>query len=261
MLLRKDGPGVIAIPQPSHAWLSGQLARAWGNERFAEPDPHEDLCLAAEQHDIGWHSWEMAPALDLETGLPQEFSKVPSKAHIALWRDGVRRATSFWCYPALLVSLHADTIYARYFDFNKATQEDAEAVREFLEEQHRFQTRITASLHASPEVGVQASPDHIKHNQALVAALDWMSLEICWGVTREKKIPGVPVVWGSTEAISLCPRGGLDLIADPWPFREAYLEVKAEGNRLRGRFKTQAELQRALDEAEPVFVTAVLHRA
>lgn len=133
MLLRKDGPGVIAIPQPSHAWLSGQLARAWGNERFAEPDPHEDLCLAAEQHDIGWHSWEMAPALDLETGLPQEFSKVPSKAHIALWRDGVRRATSFGCYPALLVSLHADTIYARYFDFNKATQEDAEAVREFLE--------------------------------------------------------------------------------------------------------------------------------
>jgi hypothetical protein len=27
MLLRKDGPGVIAIPQPSHAWLSGQMAR------------------------------------------------------------------------------------------------------------------------------------------------------------------------------------------------------------------------------------------
>jgi hypothetical protein len=27
MLLRKDGLGMIAIPQPSHAWLSGQMAR------------------------------------------------------------------------------------------------------------------------------------------------------------------------------------------------------------------------------------------
>jgi hypothetical protein len=27
MLLRKGGSGVIANPQPSHAWLSGQMAR------------------------------------------------------------------------------------------------------------------------------------------------------------------------------------------------------------------------------------------
>jgi hypothetical protein len=25
MLLRKDGSGVIAIPQPRHAWLAGQM--------------------------------------------------------------------------------------------------------------------------------------------------------------------------------------------------------------------------------------------
>ena len=39
MLLREDGEAVIAIPQPSHSWLSGQLARAWGNDRFAPPSP------------------------------------------------------------------------------------------------------------------------------------------------------------------------------------------------------------------------------
>ncbi|KAA0684890.1 DUF3891 family protein [Azospirillum brasilense] len=31
MLFRDVGKDVIAIPQPSHAWLSGQLLRAWGN--------------------------------------------------------------------------------------------------------------------------------------------------------------------------------------------------------------------------------------
>jgi Protein of unknown function (DUF3891) len=87
MLLRKDGPGVIAIP--SHAWLSGQMARAWGNAHFTAPAPHEEVRLAGKQHDIAWLSSEIAPAFDAGTGLSQEFFKVPPKLHIALWRDHV----------------------------------------------------------------------------------------------------------------------------------------------------------------------------
>ena len=121
MLLRKDGLDVIAIPQPSHAWLSGQLASAWGNQRFAAPTPNDEVCLAAEQHDIGWLRWEAAPVLDARTGLPQEFCHVPAITHTALWGEGVRRARAFGRYPALLVSLHADTIYALTFNFAKAS--------------------------------------------------------------------------------------------------------------------------------------------
>jgi hypothetical protein len=44
-----------------------------------------------------------------------------------------------------LVSLHADTIYAQYFNFDEASAEDAEAVRAFLDEQHRFQAQTAAS--------------------------------------------------------------------------------------------------------------------
>ena len=40
--------GVIAIPQPSHSWLSGQLVRAWGNDRFARPTPYEEDSTACE---------------------------------------------------------------------------------------------------------------------------------------------------------------------------------------------------------------------
>jgi hypothetical protein len=52
-----------------------------------------------------------------------------------------------------------------------------------------------------------------------------------------------------------------ELILDPWPFREASVAVRAEGKRLYGSFSTQKDLQRALDDAEPVLVTALLHRA
>ena len=267
MLLRKEGSGVIAIPQPSHAWLSGQMARAWGNEYFAALVPHEEVCLAAEQHDIGWQSWEETPALDAETGLPQEFRKVPPDVHVTLWRDGVRRARTIGRYTALLVSLHADTIYARYFDFAKASPENARAVRAFLDEQHLLQARLAASLRADPETGREAAPEAIRRNQLLIAALDWISLAICGGVKREIRIPDVPAEGDRKIDLSLRPRDETralifdELILDPWPFREASVAVRAEGKRLYGSFSTQKDLQRALDDAEPVLVTALLHRA
>ncbi|MGB6325784.1 MAG: DUF3891 family protein [Methylocella sp.] len=261
MLLRKDGLDVIAVPQPSHAWLSGQMARAWGNAHFAAPMPYGEVCLAAEQHDIGWLDWEMRPALDAGTGLPQEFFRVPSKLHIALWREGVRRARVFGRYPALLVSLHADTIYAQYFNFSKASPESAETVRAFLDEQHRFQARTAASMRADPKLAEQASPQSIEHNRVLIAALDRMSLEICRGVKKEIKIPNVPTAGAATTELLMRPSAGEGLVLDPWPFRTASVAVRAEGKRLRGRFATEADLQRALDQAEAVPVTAVLHTA
>jgi hypothetical protein len=76
----------------------------------------------------------------------------------------------------------------------------------------------------------------------------------------------VPTAEAGTTEIHMQPRAaeGLvldDLVLDPWPFRTASVPVRAEGKRLRGRFSTEADLHRALDEAEPVLVTAVLHRA
>ncbi|MCI0598568.1 MAG: DUF3891 family protein [Beijerinckiaceae bacterium] len=260
MLLRREGQVVIAIPQPSHAWLSGQLARAWGNGQFAPPEPYDEVCLAAEQHDIGWHGWETRPALDTGTGLPQEFCKVPAKTHLALWREGVRRARAFGRYPALLVSLHAGTIYSRYFDFEQASVETAKAVRLFLAGQHRCQARIVTSLRSDPNMYEHASAEIIERNRLLIAALDWISLEICWGVKKDTTIPDVPMAGDERTGLRLTPRDGNELAVDPWPFREASLAVRAEGKRLTGRYSTQRDLQRALGKAEGVLVTAVLCR-
>ncbi len=46
MLFREDPEGAIAISQPAHAWLTGQLARAWGNQQFGDFAPSEEVCLA-----------------------------------------------------------------------------------------------------------------------------------------------------------------------------------------------------------------------
>jgi Protein of unknown function (DUF3891) len=120
---------------------------------------------------------------------------------------------------------------------------------------------MAASLRADPKIAGEASPENIERNRLLIAALDWMSLEICWGVKKEIKIPDVPAAKDRRIKLSLYPRDGHGLTADPWPFREESIMVRAEGKRLSSRYSSQEDLQRALDEAEAILVTAVLHKA
>jgi hypothetical protein len=259
MLLRQDGDTVIAIPQLSHAWLSGQMARAWGNDLFDRPQPFAEVCLAAELHDIGWFAWELAPTLDHDSGRPQTFPQLPPTVHVDLWREGVARARLFGRYPALLVSRHADTIYDRFFDFTKATPENAAAVTTFLDEQHALQAMLQQSLAQDPLYGVEASAERVETNRLLVAALDWMSLQICWGVNEPTRIPQVPARREDRLDLMLAPGGAPgEIIVDPWPFGVARLEVRAEGKRLDDRVPTNEALRAALAVAEPVLVTAML---
>ena len=58
MLLRDD----VCIGQPAHAWISGQLARNWARDPV---EPWEEVCLAAEQHDVGMAGWDRPPAITL----------------------------------------------------------------------------------------------------------------------------------------------------------------------------------------------------
>ena len=124
MLLRPDGDDTLCIGQASHAWVSGQMARAW-----AEPVA-EELRLAAEQHDVGMAEWDLAPTLNPETGLPHAFTEMPIDVHAQLWREGPRKLVTTSSYVAALVSLHGTRLY----EMRERTPE----VEELLEWQDRF---------------------------------------------------------------------------------------------------------------------------
>lgn len=261
MLFRKDGDGVIAIGQPSHSWLAGQFVRAWGNDGFARPAPYEEVCLGAELHDIGWLSWETAPTLNHETGRPHDFRELGPAVHTALWTEGVERAEVFGRYPALLVSLHADTIYSSYFDFDKASPDDARLVRDFLEDQHAFQRAALEALGADPRLAADVAPEAVERNRRLVAATDRMSLEVCWGIGEGGAvIPDVPTVGNDRASLTIRARNGdlADLTVDPWPFASDRVEATCEGRRLRERHADEAGLRAALRNAERAGLHAVL---
>ena len=84
----------MCVGQAAHAWVSGQLAREWGNDRFAAPEPLHDVCLGAEQHDVGMAEWDLAPTLDPDTGLPSSFLQMPLSLHLDLWSRAPSKVVS-----------------------------------------------------------------------------------------------------------------------------------------------------------------------
>lgn len=245
MVLRQDGDGVIAIGQPAHAWVSGQLARAWGNARFGEVEPREEVCLAAEQHDIGMAAWDAAPELNPGTGLPQSFLEMPVGRRLELWSRAPLLARSQSRYAALLVSLHGTTLYAMRA-LEREPPDAAAAIRDYLAAQARFQDQLLATLRDDPRYAEHAAPAAVDRNRRLVFAWDGISLALC-RAGLPSTLRDVPAA--SDERVEVTVREAKTVVIDPWPFASTRLTVHCDGRRLEGRFDDEAEMRRALDRA------------
>ncbi|MBI5106684.1 MAG: DUF3891 family protein [Solirubrobacterales bacterium] len=231
MLLREDGDAVVAIGQASHAWVSGQLARAWA---WPVPEPREELCLAAEQHDVGMAEWDLAPDVHPGTGRPLQFFEVPRPVHVELWSHAAEKLLTQSRHAALLVSLHGTGLYER---FPPREPEHQELVRAHLAAQRALQDRL------AEEVG--AAREDLRTAQRLLAAWDDLSLSLCFG--RDRDVPDVPGPGGAPVALAL--RG---TTLDPWPFAAGEVALRAEGRRLAGRAAGRDELRAMLDAAPHV---------
>ncbi len=144
MLHRGDPAGLIVIT-PTHAWVAGCLARAWGNDTFGSFAPKE-VCLGAEQHDIGWLVWENMPTLNPNTGYPHSFMEVPTEVHVGIWSGAKQFILPFGRYAALLVSLHGTGLYERFRRWQNSPKSTQEEVQEFLAQEKVFQQQLTTNL-------------------------------------------------------------------------------------------------------------------
>ncbi len=240
MLVRDDASGPLLIGQPSHAWVSGQLARAWGNARFGPVAPFEEVCLAAEQHDIGMAEWDLEPTYNPDTGLPHSFTEMPLDAHESLWTAAPRRLLRQSRYAALLTSMHGTRLYALR-DLSRSTPADAELIRGYLTAQRRWQEELVASL--------GADANEVARNSQLLWTWDYMSLALCLG-WPPCSVADVPT---ATEPVTLELRPGAtarSVVVDPWPFRDpGAVTVHCEGQRLTEPADSAAALTRALAAA------------
>ena len=216
MLVRGDD---LVIGQPAHAWISGQLARAWGSAAFGTPVPREAVCLAAEQHDIGWHDRDLAPSPGPD-GRPLAFTALPRAEHLALWAEAPRRLLAQSRYAALLVSLHGTSLYAR------VDPGEHPGIAPFLARQRALQT----------ELGVGLDPAEVDRNRRLLRTWDRFSLALCLPYLA-MVMDDVPTAGGTTEITLGRGRG----------IRRGHamaVRVGAGGGRVRGAAAAGAVLRR-----------------
>lgn len=235
------------IGQPSHAWISGQLARAWGNARFGAVEPYEEVCLGAEQHDVGMADWDLAPPRNPDSGLPRSFMEMPLETHLEQWTAGPRRLQAQSRYAALLASIHGYRLY-EHRDLSKLAPSDADQVRGFLAGQRRFQAELLESLRADPATAPAASEQTVARNSQLVWTWDTMSLAICldWAPYTAVDVPTA----GEPVPMRLAPAGQpRRLTLDPWPFASGNVIVRCEGRRLHGPYDDEDQLAAALAAA------------
>jgi hypothetical protein len=241
VILRPDGEAVLAIGQASHAWLSGQLARAWGNDRFPVPAPFEEVCLGALQHDIGMAEWDLRPERHPDSGLPRQFFELDRRTHLALWTAAPTRVLSQSRYAALLVSLHGTGLYER-FPPQTDDPEIARAVADYLDGQRALQAQLAA------EVG--ATQEELARNQALLALWDGLSLALC-----RDQAPHV------VDDFTLDRTGASHdaFTLDPWPFAVDHLALRVEGRCLSDApYPDEPALHAALDRAPVLTVGLAL---
>ncbi len=247
MLLRFDDRGVLAIGQASHAWICGQLARAWGNDAFGVVEPLEEVCLAAEQHDVGMAAWDLEPPFNPDTGFPLSFTEMPIEVHLRLWAQGPRRLLRQSRYAALLASMHGTRLFEKR-DLSTLTADQAERLQAFFADQGNLERALLDSLRADPLIAQAATDERIGRASQLLWTWDWLSLALCldWAPDSAKAVPT------AGEPVELALRGGEgpgEVMLTPWPFRGPVVTVSCEGQRLTERCGDAEELRDALDQA------------
>ena len=224
MMYRHDDGRTLAISQPAHAWISGQLLRRLAL-KLSEP-----LLLAGEQHDLAWIDWERAPPFDPKTGRAPSFREVGPVAHAPMWIEGVERALAAWGpHAALIVSRHGGRIYRR-FGLPHADADDKRAIEGYLAAQAPREKEWAAAC------GLDAAT--LEYQSTLVAFVDALSLAVCGALTPPAELD-LPV--GKARLT----QAGDGLRLAPWPFKGGAFVIEGEGRPMPegGRFADAAALR------------------
>jgi hypothetical protein len=216
--------------------MCGQLARAWGNERFATPA--EEVCLAADQHEIGMLEWDRAPELDAASGLPKPVTRMDLSTHLPLRLRGPERLAAQSPYAALVASLHHTSFYAKPHPLG-LVRRPGRQIRAYLRRSADFQERMRT------EAG--ASDAEIERDWRLVRTWDALSHTLLQDRVP-RTLEGVPAAAGEWVGLDVSARDGTYTV-DPWPFASRRVVVNSEGWLLERAFGDPDELHRALASA------------
>ena len=166
----------LAIMMHEHTALSGQFARAFGNDLFEAAQPDDLLFYVVSHHDEGWAEFDRDPVTDENTGLPYNLVETPAEYITVTSRRSPDFNERRHPYCGLLSSMHSWGLYnGRYGLSNlvlidKIPLHDRPLAERMLDGEIIRQTRLKA------EIASRAAGDGMARGKAPVPELQAASI-------------------------------------------------------------------------------------
>jgi Protein of unknown function (DUF3891) len=217
----------LAIMMHEHTALSGQFARAFGNDRFEQVAPNDLMFHVVSHHDAGWAEFDRDPVTDPKTGLPYNLVETPAE-HITVTS---RRSPDFnerqHPYCGLMSSMHSWGLYnGRYGLSNMVLIEvippqDRALAKRMLDGELERQARLKATIAQEPQVAAWLDEKHLFQNYKQLQFFDTLALyfnRVHPSERAEQKFEYVPLNAREDVSVTIRPRAAGVYEMSPYPF-------------------------------------------
>lgn len=231
MIRRQYRDGWLLIPQPAHAWVSGQMAAHWGGNHADSPRPYHPVVLGTTLHDSQWYQAETQLPIDT-FGQPRSFLDLDIDAAEPMYEGTVHYAAHIDLYAGLLVNHHIRMIFRSRAQHGRDTPE---AVQPLLNRLVAHEQNTLKQLQDHPQYSDYIDSDTIAHNYRILRTCDSLSLFLC-GAFPTKTLPNVPFKYGELldEMQADMPEDGV-LRLHPYPFDEPELHLSLDARYVPGK--------------------------
>jgi hypothetical protein len=174
--------GRLAIMMHEHTALSGQFARAFGNDRFETIEPKDLMVYVIAHHDEGWAEFDRDPVTDENTGLPYNLVETPAKYITVTSRRSPDFNQRHHPYCGLLSSMHSWGLYnGRYGISNlvlidRFPPQDRPLVDKMLAAELERQNRLKAEMAHDPQASAWLDEAHVFQNYKQLQFCDTLAL-------------------------------------------------------------------------------------
>ncbi len=183
-----EGEPHFVLTMAEHTEMCGQMARAFGNERFEPPAPFGEVVYIVENHDRGWDAYDSNPGLDPGTRVPYIMARTPTPDLVKTNRGSPDFNEARHPYCGLLSSMHTSGLYNGRYGFSKFVPRSQTTTSISVPEVHRplidamlayeaaRQARLKALLAANPETRAWVEERRLFQNYKQLQFFDTMSL-------------------------------------------------------------------------------------
>src|SRR5262245_50716488 len=229
MIIQTAPPGQprLAVMMHEHTALSGQFARAFGNDRFEPVWPNDLMFYVVSHHDAGWAEFDRDPVTDETTGLPYNLIETPAEYIIVTSRRSPDFNERHHPYCGLMSSMHSWGLYnGRYGLSNmvlidRIPPHDRPLAERMLAGELERQDRLKAELAKDPQAAPWLERNHLFQNYKQLQFLDTLALYFNRIHPRERgeqRFEHVPLNSQEDVVVTVRPRERGVYELSPYPF-------------------------------------------